>query len=113
MTQVIDPATATAYETPDAGTRFVAVEMTVDNIGSETIDDDANLDVSVVGTDSQGYTADFDSVSECTNFDSGEFTLTPGQSEIGCVVFQLPTDVNVETIGFNDSAPGGIASWTP
>ena len=72
MTQIVDPAiAANPYFTPNPGDRFVAVEMSLLNQSSATITDDANGDVTVIGTDSQAYTADFDSVAECTNFDYG------------------------------------------
>jgi hypothetical protein len=101
MTQIVDPATgANQFDTPNPGYRFLAVEMTVQNAGNATISDDANNDVTVIGTDSQAYVADFDSVSECTNFSFGEYTLLAGNSESGCVVYQLPTGVNVKAIQF-------------
>lgn len=101
MTQIVDPATGANEDyTPNPGYRFVAVEMTVQNAGNATITDDANVDVTVIGTDSQAYVADFDSVSECTNFSFGEYTLLAGNSESGCVVYQLPTGVSVKAIQF-------------
>jgi hypothetical protein len=115
MTQIVDPATgANEFYTPNAGDRFVAVEMTLQNPGTATVNDNANSDTTVIGTDSQAYTADFDSVAECTNFSFGEFTMLPGGSEAGCVVFQLPVGVNVKAIQFifgGNSAD--VAQWTP
>jgi hypothetical protein len=100
MTQIVDPAIGVSGDTPNSGYRFVAVEMTLQNEGNATITDDANVDVTVIGTDSQAYTADFDSVTECTNFSFGDYTLLAGNSESGCVVYQLPTAVNVKAIQF-------------
>lgn len=115
MTQIIDPATgANEFYTPNSGDRFVAVDMGLQNPSSATITDDANLDATVIGTDSQAYTADFDSVAECTNFSSGQFTLLPGNSENGCVVFQLPVGIAVKavqfTLGLNTA---DTVQWTP
>ncbi len=101
VTQIVDPASgATQFDTPNPGDRFVAVELTVESVANATVSDDANNDVTVIGTDSQAYTADFDSVSECTNFSFGEYTLLSGNSENGCVVFQLPTGVDVKDVQF-------------
>jgi hypothetical protein len=114
ITQPTDPATGTdQFNQPNAGYRFVAVGMNLTNQGTGTISDDANLDVHVIGTDDQAYPADFDSVAECTNFSYGQFTLLPGGTESGCVVFQLPLGVNVKLVqfslgyGFLD-----VAQWT-
>jgi hypothetical protein len=113
MTQIVDPATAAnPYFTPNPGDRFVAVEMSLLNQSSATITDDANGDVTVIGTDSQAYTADFDSVAQCTNFSYGGFTLLPGTpSESGCVVFQLPNGVNVKAVQFSLDSYVDTARW--
>jgi hypothetical protein len=113
MTQIVDPAIGVSGDTPNSGHRFVAVEMTLQNEGNATITDDANVDVTVIGTDSQAYTADFDSVTECTNFSFGDYTLLAGNSESGCVVYQLPTGVNVKAIQFALSGNNAdTAQWS-
>jgi len=115
MTQIVDPATgANEFYTPNAGDRFIAVDLALENPSAATITDDANLDATVIGTDSQAYTADFDSVAECTNFSYGQFTLLPGNSENGCVVFQLPVGVNVKAVQFTLGLNAAdIVQWTP
>ena len=101
LNQVIDPASgADQYTTADAGNRFVAVDVKIVNNGTAAFSDDANSDVTLIGTDNQSYTADFDSVSECTNFNSGQYTLAPGESSTGCVVFQVPDGVNTAKVQF-------------
>jgi Domain of unknown function (DUF4352) len=103
LTQVIDPAQpSNQYITPNAGDRFVATVFTIKNVSSKSGTGDANNNASVIGSNNQTYTADFDTVSECTNFDNGEFQLGPGESATGCVVFQLPTSVTVTKV-----------HWTP
>jgi hypothetical protein len=113
MTQIIDPATgANEFDTPNSGDRFVAIEMTLENPSSATITDDANGDTTVIGTDSQAYDADFDSVAECTNFAYGQFTLLPGASEDGCVLYQLPVGVDVKAIQFVlGGNTANVAQW--
>ena len=114
LNQVIDPAQgADQYTTPNAGDRFVAIDLTITNNGSASFSDDANDDVTLIGTDNQSYTADFDNVSECTNFSNGQFTLTPGESSTGCVVFQVPTGVNTAKVQFQPNAgfSGSTGQW--
>jgi hypothetical protein len=101
LTQIVDPASGSdQYTSPDAGKRFVAAEVKIVNNGTAAFSDDANSDMTLIGSDNQSYTADFDTVSECTNFNSGQFTLAPGESSTGCVVFQVPNGVNTAKVQF-------------
>ena len=115
-TQVVDPASAASGSgLPDSGYRFVAVQLTVDNTSSQEIDGDANDALSVTGSDGQTYSADFGSVSECSNFSSGSgiIDLQAGDSASGCVVFELPTSVSVQSVSFSLSAGYlDTAKWT-
>jgi hypothetical protein len=113
--QIIDPATGTdQFNQPNSGFRFVAIELNLSNQSTATISDDANSDVQLIGTDNQAYTADlFSSINECTNFSYGEFTLLPGGTESGCVVFQLPIGINAKLVQFSlDYGFLDVAQWT-
>lgn len=114
VVKVIDPAQGSdQYTTPDAGKRFVGVEVTINNTGKAALSDDANSTVSVVGSDSQDYTADFSAISGCTNFNSGQYNIASGQSQTGCVTFQIPNAVTVAKVQFTDNAGMGsnTAQW--
>ena len=110
-----DPAAPTdQFNQPPGGSRLVAVSEVLTDDGPGTVSDDANVDTSVVGTDGQVYTPSFDSVQGCTNFNNGGYTLAAGQSESGCVVFALPTGVDVALVEFTlteDSVD--LAEWSP
>ena len=106
VTQVIDPVTAGAGSgLADAGFRFVAVELTLADPGGGEVEGDANFSTTVVGTDGQTYSADFGTASECTNFVFGLFTLLGNTNSTGCVLFQLPSAVSVQSVDFT-LAPG-------
>jgi hypothetical protein len=110
LQQVIDPATpGDQYLTPNTGNRFVGVKVEISNPGTANIQDDANSDFTVIGNNGQIYTADFDSIAGCTNFNDGEYGLTPNASAIGCVTFQLPTGVTVTKVEFQGS--NSNAEW--
>lgn len=101
LSQVIDPANgADQFTTPDAGKRFIAVNLTIVNKGTAAYSDDANNNVTLIGSDNQSYTSDFDSVSECTNFNDGSYTLAAGESTTGCVVFEVPDAVTTSKVQF-------------
>ncbi len=115
-TQIVDPASAVSGSgQPDSGDRFVAVQITVDNTSTQEVDGDANDALTVTGSDGQTYSADFASVSECTNFYSGAgiIDLQAGASDSGCVVFELPTSVTVRSASFSLSwGYLDTAEWT-
>ena len=110
LNQVIDPATgADSFSTPDNGKRFVGIKMTIQNTGSSTLNDDANITVSVIGSDNQSYTPDFNSIAECTNYDNGSYTLAANESVTGCTTFQLPTGITVTRVKYEPTSLGGTS----
>jgi hypothetical protein len=116
VSQVVDPATPLSdSDLPSSGDRFVAVELTISNTSSQEIQDDANSATTVTGSDGDTYTANFAAVTECTNFEEeiGYVDLKPGDNTTGCVVFQLPTSVNVQSVSFS-LEPGYLdtAEWS-
>lgn len=105
LVAVIDPAQpGNQYLTAAPDTHLVAVEIQVTGRSSGNDTNDANDNLSIVGSNKQVYTANFDAVSECTNFASGQYTVTKGQSEVGCVTFQVPDFVQVSTVKYNPNA---------
>jgi len=107
LDQLIVPATGTDGPPADSNgnlpnSSYAAAAVTILDTGSKPIRDDANDDAELVGTDGRDYTPDFDAVSQCTNFDSGEYSIEPGEKVTGCVVFALPAGV----------APAKLL-WTP
>lgn len=99
----IDPAQATdpAVNGAKAGTRLLAFQLMLNNAGPGTVSSDANSDMTVLASDGQDYTASFGSITECTNFAAGDFTIAAGDSQRGCVVFQLPDGINVKSVQFS------------
>jgi hypothetical protein len=64
---------------PSPGDYLVAVEFRVTDISAHyDVSGDADLDATVAGSDDLTYTASFDTVTECTNFDDGEIPTVPG-----------------------------------
>lgn len=113
MSQIFDPATAgTGSGPPDAGYRFVAVEAVLSNTGSGDVGGDANLGMTVRGSDGKTYLANYATVAECTNYSYGEIDVSASGTSTGCVVFQLPTGVTVQSVSFSlDSGYLDTAVW--
>jgi hypothetical protein len=113
LTQVIDPAQgADQFTTPHSGNRFVGAVFSVKGING-TFSDDANNDATLIGSNGQTYTADFDSIAGYTNFNNGEYNVSAGEGSVGAVTFQVPLAVTVTKIEW--SANGGLggapAEW--
>jgi hypothetical protein len=99
---VIDPAQGVDESTtPNAGDRFVAAVFKITNTGAHQISNDADGNASVVGSNAQSYTASLDAAAECTSFAGSSSQLAPGASFTGCVVFQLPTTINVSQVDWS------------
>jgi hypothetical protein len=112
---IFDPAQpANSFLGPNPGMKYVAVEIQITNQSKGTDAGDANNNLSVIGSNKQGYQADFDDVSECTNFNGGQYTLPKGGSEQGCVVYQMPTSVTVSKVQYNPNSGFSTnnAFWT-
>ena len=112
--KVLDPAYGSdEFSTPDAGSRFVGVEFTISGVTGYS-SDDANTDAVVIGSDGQTYQPDFDSISAGTNFDSGDFSVSDGQTATGWVTFQLPDGVTVASVQWQADMFGSNppATWT-
>jgi hypothetical protein len=98
------------FNAPSPGDYLVAVEFRVKDISaSYDVSDDADVDATVVGSDNQTYTASFDTVTECTNFDHGDFQLGPGESSTGCVVFELSDAIRVTEVKWVTAT--GVGRW--
>lgn len=102
VSAIVDPATAgSGSGLPDAGFRFVAVEAAFSNTTNGEVEGDTNLGMTVTGSDGQTYSADYGTVAQCTNYTYGEIDVPAGDSASGCVVFQLPTSVTVQSVQFS------------
>ena len=113
LTKVIDPAQgADQFTTPDNGNRLVGAVFTITGING-TFSDDANNDATLIGSNSQTYSADFNGIAGYTNFNSGEYNVSAGENSVGAVTFQLPLTVKVTKIEWsaNGGFGGSPAEW--
>jgi hypothetical protein len=105
-----DPATpATQFDAPSSGDVLIAIGLHLTDRGPGTVSSDVNSDTSLVGSNGQVYTPSFDDVQGCTNFDFGGFTLFNGESETGCVIFELPNGAGISRVAF--SLGENTAQW--
>lgn len=113
LTRVIDPAQGSdQFTTPDNGNRFVGAVFKIMGL-SGTFSDDANNDATLIGSNGQTYSADFNSIAGYTNFNSGEYNVSAGEKSVGAVTFQVPIAVKVAKIEWsaNGGFGGAPAEW--
>jgi hypothetical protein len=112
LVKVIDPAQgADSFSTPDNGKRFVGAVLTIKGVSGSS-SDDTNSDAVVTGSNGQQYQADFNNIQGYTNFNSGSFNVSPGQTVTGAVNFQVPTGVSVHNVQWVPNAFTGTAgTW--
>jgi Domain of unknown function (DUF4352) len=113
---VVDPATPdNSFDAPPAGQRVISVQIQIKNTSKGTDTDDANNNLTIIGANKQSYEAGFATINGCTNFEHGQYTLTQGQTEVGCVTFDVPTTVAIGKIRWNPNSGFSTnnAYWTP
>ncbi|HEY2004678.1 MAG TPA: DUF4352 domain-containing protein [Candidatus Saccharimonadia bacterium] len=114
LVQVIDPATSdNQYSSADAGKRYVGLSVKIVNNGTASYTDDANNNLTLIGSDNQSYTSDVAGINGCTNFSNGQYTLAAGDSATGCVNYQLPNGVKPVKAQFtsNSGFSGSTGQW--
>lgn len=111
VTDLLDPATpADEYSTPDAGKRLVSVRLRLSGRRG-TVSDNVDYNGTVIlGSNDQLYSP-FGQVAGCTDFDDGNYTVSPGEQVTGCVTFEIPDSVRVRQIQFSIDSDDGVAHF--
>jgi len=110
LTKVIQRAHgADEFTTPDAGKRFMAVQLKLSDIGSAAYSDSPSNGATVTDSHGQSYQADIWDVARCTSFPASE-TISTGSFGLGCIVFQVPKQAKI--VQFQFALDSGFASDT-
>jgi hypothetical protein len=103
-----------SFDGAPAGKHLAAAEFLITGLkGHES--DDANSDATAQGNNSQTYQASFDGLAAGTNFNSGQFSVSPAQIQIGWVSFEVPDGVKIASVEWDGSGGFGSnppATWT-
>jgi hypothetical protein len=102
-----------SFDAAKSGDHLVGVELKITGVsGSDT--DDANNNTAVAGSNDQTYNSNIGGIAAGTNFNSGQYNVSAGESTIGWVNFQVPNGVTVASVVWTpDSGMGGSpAHWT-
>ena len=99
LTGVVDPATGSdEFNQPNTGNKLVAIEFTITNDGKSNLQPDPQVETTIFDNVNATFNADFDTVSDCQTLNS--VVLTPGSTENGCVVFQVPSANTVSKVQY-------------
>jgi archaellum component FlaG (FlaF/FlaG flagellin family) len=102
LLKIINPATGRIG--PPRDRTYVATMLTIKNTGTSLLKGDADINTALIGSDNQTYTPNFNSVSECTNFNAGVYELGADESATGCVVFVVPQGVTPAKVKYLPSS---------
>jgi Protein of unknown function (DUF2510) len=110
LDQVNQHATLAPYETlNNQADHAAAAEFTITGESGQS-SDDANSDANAIGSDQTEY--QFAALSlTVPNFNGGDFTIAPGQTEKGWVAFELPPGVTIAQVQWAPGIGGQAATW--
>lgn len=114
-TGVVNPATGTSTP-PQAGTRYLAVSLTLTNDSQVTIagdpDGDPTIEAFVVSSAGEVFPNAVTAVAQCSGFPHTQVNLHPGQTASGCLVFDVTDGVQIVKFEFSPTqAFGQTGTW--
>jgi len=99
LVRIIDPGqSANQFATPERGSRLVGIVFRITALTGSPQGEDADNDCTVMGSDGNVYTANFDSIVGYTNFEVGVIHAAQGDTVVGAVTFQLPQYIKVVSV---------------
>jgi predicted small lipoprotein YifL len=114
VVKVVDPAKPeNEFSSPDAGERFVAVQFRLKSIGTQVVDEAPRNDAKIRDTLGQQFSATFTDTAAGPGF-GGSVTLTPGDTALGFIAFEVPADSKIDRIQFTLASgfARNIGQWT-
>jgi Domain of unknown function (DUF4352) len=102
------------YDEPEDGMRFVGVTLRIRNIGSVSYSDSpSNGAVILTPRGEQGKTATI-ATGECSENFAESVRIAPGQSQEGCIAFEIPEGVTAAKLQWTPSSgfSNETAEWT-
>jgi hypothetical protein len=102
--ELVDPAPSKDdIFTPEAGNKFVAVQIRLENIGSEVYSDSPTNGAVIIDTEDQQFRATFEDTSAGPGF-GGSATITVGDKRVGYITFEMPASAKPRIFQFTLSS---------
>lgn len=90
--RVLDPAPTGEWDTPSAGSRYVAVEFSLHNSGDSPYSDSPSNGMVLIDDGDRQYSSTLADAEGCGRLGGG-VRMAEGDTRVGCVVFELPDGV--------------------
>jgi hypothetical protein len=98
---IADPADVGPYdESLEEGSRFVAVDFQLKNVGETTYDDSPSNGAVLITRDGRQAQSSLVSGGACGDGFYASATISAGANRRGCIVFEVPGDAKVGTVQF-------------
>lgn len=114
LVKLVDPAGAkNQYATPEAGTRFVAVQFRLKNTGTAVYKDSPSNGAKIVDTQGQQFSPSYNDTSAGPGF-PGSVTVAPGDTGLGFLTFEVPKASKIAKVQFamNSGFSSNTGQWT-
>lgn len=114
VNQVFNPATpAEDFMKPKTGTKFVAVQLTLSNVGQAVYDSAPSNGAYVIDSEGQQYQTTYARVREGQGFD-GAATINAGDARKGVIIFAVPESAKLVKFqyGLNSGFANQKGEWT-
>lgn len=108
--QVMDPLAVGPDDQADSGQRFVGVQLTLKNVGSVVYSDSPSNGATLLSNTNEQAQGEIVTGGPCGNDFQSSVNIAPGDTEQGCVPFEMPTGQNPSSFQFTLSS--GFADQT-
>lgn len=85
---------------PEEGDRLVSVQFRLENVGAEPYAETPVFQTEVIDTDRQHFEATVGESDAGPHFPAGTLELSPGDSALGYVSYEVPDDADLDTVRF-------------
>jgi hypothetical protein len=97
---VIDPLAVGEFDQADPGERFVGVQITLHNVGTVPYSDSPSNGATLLSSDDEQAESEIVTGGPCANGFASDVKIAPGDSQQGCVAFELPDGESPATFQF-------------
>jgi len=102
-----------SFDAAPSGQHLVGVEIKLQGV-SGTVSDSSDNDVAAIGSNDQTYDTGIGGVAAGTDFNEGQFNLSPGTTLVGWETFDVPNGVTIAKVQWTPSSGMGDqpVTWT-
>ncbi len=113
LVKIVDPTTSSdGFSSPNAGSRYVAVQFKLTNSGRVAYSDSPDNAAKALDASGQSFAPDFTDTAAGPSFAGNQVNLAPGATQLGFITFQVLTGDAIAKLQFTtDSGFGQTGEW--